>query len=89
MKSDNARVICRKIYNKLTPSGYRDNGVKYISDRIISFPLDKLRTAIIEEIECVGIKGIHAKVTIDGVAYSVEMIPPLKKIMTSGKSFDS
>lgn len=83
MKPDNARILCRLIYSKITPSGYSDNGIKYMSDKIISFHPDKIRTATIEEHEYKGISGIQAKVTIDGVAYAVEMTPLLKKIMNS------
>ena len=81
--NNNSRVICRKICKKLTKSGYSDNGIRYISDRIISFPADMIRTAIIEECEYSGISGIHAKITIDGVAYPVEMTPLLKNVMIS------
>ena len=77
------RIICRKIISELTPSGLGNNGIKFISDEIVSFHPDKLETATIEETKYKGINEVQAKVTIDGTTWSVEMTSQLRKIMKS------
>jgi hypothetical protein len=78
------RIQCKLVKSKLTPSGYSDNGIKYLSDKIVSFHPDKLLTATIEEIECKGLATIPtACITIDGISWNVELTPKIKKIMNS------
>ncbi|MFA5311731.1 MAG: hypothetical protein WC375_00265 [Methanomassiliicoccales archaeon] len=71
--TNNETFMFKKIDPVLTPSGYRDNGLCRISEDSVSFPLHKLRDAIIEEVT-VSLKNASEekvpyraiRVTVDG-----------------------
>ena len=78
------RIQCRLVKSKLTPSGYSNNGIKYLSDNVVSFHQDKLLTATIEEAEFKGLERTPtACITIDNKSWNVELTPQIKKIMNS------
>jgi len=71
----------RKWNRRLTPSGYLDNGIYYLSDEKVSFPNDLLKKAIVEDVKVkVGSRGLGSncpdkkeaiKITVDGKSWIV------------------
>ena len=67
-----------RVTEKLTPSGFWDNGVYEKTNEKIIFPAEKLKTAIIENVKLKASKTNETekltaiKMTIDGRSYLVK-----------------
>ena len=79
-----ARLQFKKVVNKLTPSGHSDNGQHLVSDDGVSFTIDDLDRAVLEDCPLKGDKFYDprdgskmqkidaARVTIDGKTWTVK-----------------